>query len=189
MKEILVLCPFSVDRGLLSKAALLSGGALRALVPAGESNIAAEYGANRIFEWNAPEIGDESAFAAFLAETIRRWGQPDCAGSGDGADAEHHAHACLAAERGTDGDCTALRMEGERLIQTPPGLRKFPDGGYPLLKRNSDGHRPSGNVPAGKQAVKTPTVETITYTPNERVKLRSFGSFARKAPVSGRRSS
>ena len=45
MKEILVLCPFGVDRDLLSKAAGLSGGALRALVPAGESNIAAEYGA------------------------------------------------------------------------------------------------------------------------------------------------
>ena len=74
MKEILVLCPFGVDGGLLSKAAGLSGGALRALVPAGESDIAAEYGASRIFALNAPEIGDEGAFAAFLAETIRRWG-------------------------------------------------------------------------------------------------------------------
>ena len=73
MKEILVLCPFGVDKGLLSKAAGLSGGALRVLIPAGESNIAAEYGASCIFELNAPEIGDESAFAAFLAETIRRW--------------------------------------------------------------------------------------------------------------------
>ena len=35
MKEILVLCPFGVDKGLLSKAARLSGGELRALVPAG----------------------------------------------------------------------------------------------------------------------------------------------------------
>ena len=70
MKEILVLCPFGVDKGLLSKAAGLSGGALRVLIPAGESNIAAEYGASRIFELNAPEIGDESAFAAFLAAVI-----------------------------------------------------------------------------------------------------------------------
>lgn len=29
MKEILVLCPFGVDKGLLSKAAQLSDGALR----------------------------------------------------------------------------------------------------------------------------------------------------------------
>ena len=34
MKEILVLCPFGVDKGLLSKAAGLSGGALRVLIPA-----------------------------------------------------------------------------------------------------------------------------------------------------------
>ena len=67
MKEILVLCPFGVDKGLLSKAAQLSDGALRVLVPAGESDTAAEYGASRIFALNAPEIGDESAFAAFLA--------------------------------------------------------------------------------------------------------------------------
>lgn len=44
MKEILVLCPFGVDKGLLSKAARLSGGELRALVPAGEAETAAEYG-------------------------------------------------------------------------------------------------------------------------------------------------
>ena len=50
MKEILVLCPFGVDKGLLSKAARLSGGELRVLIPAGESDIAAEYGASRIFE-------------------------------------------------------------------------------------------------------------------------------------------
>ena len=78
MKEILVLCPFGVDKGLLSKAARLSGGELRALVPAGEAETAAEYGACRIFELSAPEIGDESAFAAFLSETIRRWTVRSC---------------------------------------------------------------------------------------------------------------
>ena len=37
-----------------------------------------------------------------------------------------------------------------------------------------------------KQAAKTPDVQTITYTPDERVKLHSFGSFAQgKPPVSG----
>ena len=43
MKEILVLCPFGVDKGLLSKAAQLSDGALRVLIPAGEAETAAEY--------------------------------------------------------------------------------------------------------------------------------------------------
>ena len=58
MKEILVLCPFGVDKGLLSKAARLSGGELRALVPAEEVETAAEYGAGRIFELSAPEVSD-----------------------------------------------------------------------------------------------------------------------------------
>ena len=42
MTEILELCPFGVDKRQLSKAAGLSGGKLHELVPAGESNIAAE---------------------------------------------------------------------------------------------------------------------------------------------------
>ena len=56
MKEILVLCPFGVDKGLLSKAAQLSDGALRVLVPAGESDTAAEYSASRIFALNDTRI-------------------------------------------------------------------------------------------------------------------------------------
>lgn len=35
-----------------------------------------------------------------------------------------------------------------------------------------------------KQAAKTPDVQTITYTPDERVKLHSFGSFAQGKPLS-----
>ena len=57
MKEILVLCPFGVDKGLLSKAARLSGGELRALVPAGEA-----------------EPPRNMARAAFLNSTPRKLG-------------------------------------------------------------------------------------------------------------------
>ena len=130
MKEILVLCPFGVDKGLLSKAARLSGGELRALVPAGEAETAAEYGASRIFELNAPEIGDESAFAAFLSET----GQSDRSGSGDGADAEYYAHACVAAGRGTDGGLHRPAYGGGAADSDPSGIWKFPDGGHPLFE-------------------------------------------------------
>ena len=35
-----------------------------------------------------------------------------------------------------------------------------------------------------KQAAKTPDVQTITYTPDERVKLHSFGSVAQGKPLS-----
>ena len=114
MKEILVLCPFSVDRGLLSKAAGLSGGALLALVPAGESHIAAEYG--------APEIGDESAFAAFLSETIRRWGSRIVLAPATVRMRNIMPMLAWQLDAGLTADCTALRMEGERLIQTRPAF-------------------------------------------------------------------
>ena len=65
MKEILVLCPFGVDKGLLSKAARLSGGELRALVPAGEAETAAEYGAGRIFELSARKLGTKALLPPF----------------------------------------------------------------------------------------------------------------------------
>ena len=122
MKEILVLCPFGVDKGLLSKAAGLSGGALRVLIPAGESNIAAEYGASCIFELNAPEIGDESAFAAFLAETIRRWDSQIVLAPATVRMRSIMPMLAWRLDAGLTADCTALRMEGEQLIQTRPAF-------------------------------------------------------------------
>ena len=122
MKEILVLCPFGVDKGLLSKAARLSGGELRALVPAGEAETAAEYGAGRIFELSAPEIGDESAFAAFLSETIRRWGSQIVLAPATVRMRNIMPMLAWQLDAGLTADCTALRMEGEQLIQTRPAF-------------------------------------------------------------------
>ena len=133
MKEILVLCPFGVDKGLLSKAAQLSDGALWVLVPAGKSDTAAEYGASRIFALNAPEIWDEGAFAAFLAETIRRWGSRIVLAPATVRMRNIMPMLSWQLNAGLTADCTALRMEGERLIQTRPAFGNSP-GGHPLLK-------------------------------------------------------
>lgn len=122
MKEILVLCPFGVDKGLLSKAAQLSDGALRVLIPAGEAETAAEYGAGRIFELNAPEIGDESAFAVFLSETIRRWGSQILLAPATVRMRNIMPMLAWQLDAGLTADCTALRMEGEQLIQTRPAF-------------------------------------------------------------------
>lgn len=184
MKEILVLCPFGVDRGLLSKAAGLSGGALRALVPAGESNIAAEYGASRIFVLNAPEIGDEGAFAAFLAETIRRWGSRIVLAPATVRMRNIMPMLAWQLDAGLTADCTALRMEEERLIQTRPAFGNSLMADIRSLSEIQMATVRPGTFRPEKQAVKTPTVETITYVPDERVKLRSFGSFAQGKPLS-----
>ena len=74
--EILILCPFETDAGLISKAAQLAGnGPVRALVPAGQEADAARFGASRIhpLHTSAP-IADERNFALWLAEKIRLWG-------------------------------------------------------------------------------------------------------------------
>ena len=184
MKEILVLCPFGVDKGLLSKAAGLSGGELRVLIPARESDIAAEYGASRIFELNAPEIGDESAFAAFLSETIRRWGSQIVLAPATVRMRNIMPMLAWQLDAGLTADCTALRMEGEQLIQTRPAFGNSLMADIRSLSEIQMATVRPGTFRPERQAVKTPTVETITYTPDERVKLHSFGSFAQGKPLS-----
>lgn len=184
MKEILVLCPFGVDKGLLSKAARLSGGELRALVPAGEAETAAEYGAGRIFELNAPEIGDESAFAAFLSETIRRWGSQIVLAPATVRMRNVMPMLAWRLDAGLTADCTALRMEGEQLIQTRPAFGNSLMADIRSLSEIQMATVRPGTFRPEKQTVKTPDVQTITYTPDERVKLHSFGSFAQGKPLS-----
>lgn len=184
MKEILVLCPFGVDKGLLSKAARLSGGELRALVPAGEAETAAEYGAGRIFELNAPEIGDESAFAAFLSETIRRWGSQIVLAPATVRMRNIMPMLAWQLDAGLTADCTALRMEGEQLIQTRPAFGNSLMADIRSLSEIQMATVRPGTFRPEKQAAKTPDVQTITYTPDERVKLHSFGSFAQGKPLS-----
>ena len=65
MKEILVLCPFGVDKGLLSKAAQLSDGALRVLIPAGEAETAAEYGAAAFLNSTPRKLGTKALLPSF----------------------------------------------------------------------------------------------------------------------------
>ena len=55
MTEILVLCPFGLDPGLLSKAVELSGGDVRILVPGQDARAAAAFGAGKI---HTLDIGD-----------------------------------------------------------------------------------------------------------------------------------
>ena len=184
MKEILVLCPFGVDKGLLSKAARLSGGELRALVPAGEAETAAEYGAGRIFELSAPEIGDESAFAAFLSETIRRWGSQIVLAPATVRMRNIMPMLAWQLDAGLTADCTALRMEGEQLIQTRPAFGNSLMADIRSLSEIQMATVRPGTFRPEKQAAKTPDVQTITYTPDERVKLHSFGSFAQGKPLS-----
>ena len=154
------------------------------MVPAGEAETAAEYGAGRIFELNAPEIGDESAFAAFLLETIRRWGSQIVLAPATVRMRNIMPMLAWQLDAGLTADCTALRMEGEQLIQTRPAFGNSLMADIRSLSEIQMATVRPGTFRPEKQAAKTPDVQTITYTPDERVKLHSFGSFAQGKPLS-----
>ena len=184
MKEILVLCPFGVDKGLLSKAARLSGGAVRAFVPAGEGKTAAEYGARCIAELDTAEIGDESAFAAFLAEKIRRWGSQIVLAPATVRMRNIMPMLAWQLDAGLTADCTALRMEGERLIQTRPAFGNSLMADIRSLSEIQMATVRPGTFRPEVQRAENPVVERISYTDAGRVKLISFGSFAQGKPLS-----
>ena len=184
MKEILVLCPFGVDKGLLSKAARLSGGELRALVPAGEAETAAEYGAGRIFELSAPEIGDESAFAAFLSETIRRWGSQIVLAPATVRMRNIMPMLAWQLDAGLTADCTALRLEGGRLFQTRPAFGNSLMADICSLSDIQMATVRPGTFRPEKRPVGNSIVERLTFVPSNRVRLMDFTPFPEGKPLS-----
>lgn len=184
MSEILVLCPFEVDKGLLGKAAQLSGGNLWAVVSEGAAEIASDYGAVHIIELKSSGIEDESDFADFLAEKIRLWGSRIILAPATIRMRNIMPMLAWQLHAGLTADCTALRLEGDQLIQTRPAF------GNSLMAdiRSLSGIqmatvRPSMFRPEVRK-INTPKVETMTYVPAGRVKLRSFGSFTGETPLS-----
>lgn len=184
MREVLVLCPFSVDRGLMSKAARLSGGNLRALVPAGEADSSREYGAARIVELTAPEIGDESAFAAFLAEAIRTWGSQIILAPATIRLRNIMPMLAWHLDAGLTADCTALSVEGDYLIQTRPAFGSSLMANILSLSDIQMATVRPGTFPPEPQAMENPTVESLVYRSPERVKLSSFDCFSEGRPLS-----
>lgn len=184
MSEILVLCPFEVDRGLLSKAAQLSDGSLRALVPAGEAKTAADYGAAHIFELMSPEIADESAFAAFLAETIRSWGSRIILAPATVRMRNIMPMLAWQLDAGLTADCSALRLEKDQLIQTRPAFGNSLMADIRSLSEIQMATVRPGTFRPEARKNDNPVVKALTYVPTERVKLQSFGSFAEGIPLS-----
>ena len=121
-QEILVLCPFGVDAGLLSKAAELSGGNVRALVPENDREEAARYGASAIHTLLENKIADEAAFADFLAEKIKLWGSRIVLAPATIQMRNIMPLLAWKLDAGLTADCTALEMNGDDLMQTRPAF-------------------------------------------------------------------
>ena len=124
MSQMLVLCPFEPDYGLLTKAAELAGAApVRVLVPESAAETAAQYGATYIHTVPKSFVGaDEGALAGWLAQRITQWGSTVVLAP---ATVRLRGILPLVAAKlnaGLTADCTSLMMDGEKLIQTRPAF-------------------------------------------------------------------
>lgn len=121
MSEILVLCPFGLDAGLLSQASSWPV-PVRAMVPEGQQEEAARYGASRIHILQNKAVTDEAAFADYLADKITGWGSTVVL-----APATVHMRNIMPLlawklKAGLTADCTALSWEEGALLQTRPAF-------------------------------------------------------------------
>ena len=184
MSEILVLCPFGMDSGLLSEAARLSGGNVRTLVPEGEGVTAGEYGAARIVTLSPGEIPDEGDFAAFLAEKIRVWGSKILLAPATVRMRNLMPMLAWRLKAGLTADCTALGLEDGRLIQTRPAFGNSLMADIRSLSGIQMATVRPGTFRPEKRPAANPVLETLTYVPAGRVKLLGFSPFLAGKPLS-----
>lgn len=122
--SFLVLCPFGLDTGLLTKAAELAQGTpVRVLVPEQEAAAAAAYGASRIHtlpqDFAQP---DDGALALWLKEKILQWGSTVVLAPATVRLRGVLPMLAVNLQAGLTADCTGLTMDGDSLIQTRPAF-------------------------------------------------------------------
>ena len=158
--EILVLCPFGADFGLISKAAELTPNThIRVLLPENQAATASQFGAGYIHTlpdgYSAP---DERLFSLWLADKITAWG---CRILLAPATVQLRGIMPLLAWQlgaGLTADCTHLSLAGAHLRQTRPAF------GNSLIAE-IDTHSPiqmatihPGTFPLRRQPVSNPVI-------------------------------
>ena len=119
--EFCVLCPYGADFGLISKAATLSQGAVRVVVPPCDAEEAAEYGANMVHTVeNLP--ADEGQVALWLKEKILSWGSTVVLAPATVLMRNVMPQLARNLGAGLTADCTGLKWDGEHLLQTRPAF-------------------------------------------------------------------
>lgn len=182
--EILVLCPFGTDTGLLSRAADLSGGGVRALVPAAETETAARYGAAYIHALSAADTADETAFADFLSEKIQQWGSRIVLAPATVPMRNIMPALAWKLGAGLTADCTALSLEGTALIQTRPAFGNSLMADIRSLSHLQMATVRPGTFPAAEHPVAHPKVTAEAYSAAGRVRLLSFAAYENGRPLS-----
>ena len=183
-QEILVLCPFGTDAGLISKASALADGNVRVLVPAGEQEAAAAAGAAVIHSLNTCNPADESAFSDFLAEKIKEWGSRIILAPATVQMRNIMPILAWKLDAGLTADCTALEMAEDDLLQTRPAV-----GNSLMATIRALSHIQMATVRPGtfrgerKPAQQTQIIPEV-YTSEEKIRQIDFSPFAQGKPLS-----
>lgn len=121
--SIAVICPFGIDRGLISTAAQLTAEPVRVLVPDSQKVESQQLGATYIHTLpDALCIRDEAAFALWLAEKIRAWSATIVLAPATVQLRNIMAMTAWHLKAGLTADCTALSVEDGVLLQTRPAF-------------------------------------------------------------------
>ncbi len=182
-QEILVLCPFGVDEGLLSKAAELSSGNVRALVPVGEVSQAALYGAGVIHALDKKEIADEAIFAEYLAEKVQAWGNKIVLAPATIKMRNIMPILAWKMNAGLTADCTALELEENTLLQTRPAFGNSLMATIRSLSGVQMATVRPGTFRACQRQVLKPAVVAEQYTGKGKITQLSFEEFKKGLPL------
>lgn len=182
-QEILVLCPFGADAGLLSKAAELSD-TVRTIVPAGGAEEAARYGASKIHTLKEKTIADEAAFADFLAEKIKQWGSKIVLAPATIQMRNIMPLLAWKLDAGLTADCTALEMSGDDLMQTRPAFGNSLMATIRSLSEIQMATVRPGTYRAVEGKAERVQIFPEEYTGEEAVKELSFDRFTQGKPLS-----
>lgn len=181
MTEILVLCPFGIEKGLLSEAAKM--GEVRVFVPEKDLEEAVFYGAKYIHLLKG-EILDEGDFAAFLAERILSLSSGIVLAPATVQMRNVMPYLASLLGAGLTADCTALSLENNELLQTRPAF------GNSLMAtiRSLSGIQMATVRPGTFRPEKKPLLEREIfdeiYTPKKnRIVKKEFLPFSEKKPL------
>lgn len=118
-----VICPFGIDKGLLSEAYRLSGGCVRVLLPEGEAAIAQSLGADLLHTLpNNLSVEDDACLANWLTERIREWDDKIILAPATVRLRNIMPMVAWRLDAGLTADCTSLSVEEGNLIQTRPAF-------------------------------------------------------------------
>lgn len=181
---ILVLCPFGVDAGLLSKAAELSCGNVRVLAPAEDKDEAVKYGASVVHLLDDKSIADETAFADYLAGKIMQWGSKIVLAPATVQMRNIMPMLAWKLNAGLTADCTALEMDSDALLQTRPAFGNSLVATIRTLSEIQMATVRPGTFPAKETGGKAEFIEESFDYSQENVKILAEDAYSEGKPLS-----